>query len=565
MSDNNQLKIIVLDNAYRHKGKADLKFTIGAVLSKLPEWRGKQAELSKELSSIINEINKLSIEEQEAELEKLAPELLEKKEKEDRNIFSFLKIKDGEKVVACFPPGPEKYPHIGHAKALLINYLLAKQYYGKFILRFEDTNPKIVRQEFYGIMLEDFEWLGVKPDQVVYASDYIGMLKDLAEKLIKSNQAYICFCDQDKMSELREKMEACDCRHNTPEQNLIYWNEMEGYQEGKASLRLKIDMKHKNTRMRDPSIFRVIDAEHPRIGYQHRNYPTYDFQNAVLDGYLGITHRLRTSEFEMAAELHHYIRKILKLYDTFTYEFARFNLEGVLSSGRIIREKIANGELIGWDDPSLPTLRALKRRGFTPEAIKQLVIETGLNKSSGAVLTWDTLIKYNKRVLNDTAKRFFFIVDPVKIEVTSDPKKKYELEVHPKLDFGKRKFVSNGVYYLEKSDVESFKEGQLVRLMDNINFIWKERRAKFKSEDYLDYKDHKGEKAIIHFLPKDDSQLVSATIFKPDHSLVKGVAEKNIEQLKVGDIIQFERFGFCRLDSIEGEGKSKVYNFWFTH
>jgi len=565
----NTFKIIVLENAYRHKGKADIKFALGSVISKYPEWRAKQKELSEILSPIITEVNNLSIENQEKEIERLAPELLEKKEKEDRNIYAFMHIKPGDKVKSAFPPGPEKYFHIGHAKSVLLNYLLAKQYGGKFQLRFEDTNPRLVKPEFYEISQEDFKWLGVEWDELVFASDYIGMLKEQAEKLILKGQAYVCFCNPDKMSELREKMEACDCRFTSPEQNLIYWKEMESYPEGKASLRLKIDLKHKNTRMRDPTIFRIIECEHPRIGYKHRNYPAYDFQNAVLDGYFEITHRLRTVEFEMASELHHYIRKMLGLYDTYTYEFARFNLEGMLASGREIRDAVNSGELIGWDDPSLPTLRALKRRGFTPEAIKQMVIESGITKSSGSLITWDTLIKYNKRILNDTAKRFFFIADPIEISVLDDPKREYHLRVHPNLDLGTRDFKSNGNYYIERIDKESFRDGNFVRLMDNINFIYAQDTNHFKSIEYIDFKnEEEPDKKIIHFLPVDDSQLVKATIFKPDHSLLVGIAEKHIETLKVGDIIQFERFGFCRLDSIEEDKEKKgkkVYNFWFTH
>jgi glutamyl-tRNA synthetase len=310
----------------------------------------------------------------------------------------------------------------------------------------------------------------------------------------------------------------------------------------------------------------VIDAEHPRIGSKYRVYPTYDFQNAFLDGYLNTTHRLRTLEFEMASELHHYIRKLLGLYDTFTYEFSRFNLEGMASSGREIREKVNSGELIGWDDPSLPTLRALKRRGFTKEAIMQMVVESGITKSSGAVITWDTIIKYNKRILNDTAKRFFFIKEPVKISVVNDINRHYSLSIHPMFKLGDRNFVSNGSYFLEKEDVESFKDGNLIRLMDNINFKVKDSEYVFDSQEYINFKETpNNNKKIIHFLPNDDFQLIDATVFTPEHDLFKGKAEKNIEQLNIGDIIQFERFGFCRLDSIEEKEGKKTYNFWFTH
>ncbi|NCP71940.1 glutamate--tRNA ligase [archaeon] len=559
-------KKIILENAVKYKGKAEIKYILGAILKDFPEYRQKTKELSLELIPLIEEINSLSLEKQQEMLKEINPSFFEKKEKEERNIFAFLNIKEGDVVKSAFPPGPEKYFHIGHAKAVLLNYLLAKKYSGKFQLRFEDTNPRLVRSEFYEISQDDFKWLGIEWDELVFASDYIDMMKEMAEKLILKSQAYVCFCTPEEMSKNRETSTPCNCRKVSPQENLIKWKEMDGYEEGKASLRLKIDLKHKNSRMRDPTIFRIIDCEHPRIGYKHRNYPAYDFQNAVLDGYFNITHRLRTVEFEMASELHQYIRKILGLHNTVTYEFSRMNLEGMLSSGRAIREKVNSGELIGWDDPSLPTLRALKRRGFTPEAIKQMVVESGITKSAGSVLTWDTLIKYNKKVLNDSAKRFFAIKNPVEITVENDVCKEYSLSLHPSLNLGQRNFTSNGVYLIENEDFDSFKEGNLVRLMDNINFRVKDGSFVFDSEDYLSFKNEENEnKKIIHFLPKDPSQLIDVTIFTPEHELINAKAEKTIEQISVGDIIQFERFCFARLDSIEEKEGKKVYNFWFTH
>ena len=565
MSQDEDFKKIILENAIKHKGEANVKFVFGTVLKNHPDWKSKIPELKEKLQPLVDQVNSLSLDDQKELLKKINPKFFEKKD--ERNLFSFFHIKEGDTVVTAFPPSPEKHYHIGHAKAILLNYLLAKQYNGKFYLRFEDTNPKNVKSEFYKVMQDDISWLGVKWDNLFYASDYIDLLIEYAEQLIKNNQAYVCFCKPEEMSENRKIKKACSCKNHSPQENLIEWEKMKKeYPEGKASLRLKIDMKHKNARMRDPAIFRIIEAEHPRHGYKYRVYPTYDFQNAVLDGYLKVTHRLRTVEFEMASELHHYIRKILKLLDTQTYEFSRLNLEGMLSSGRVIREEIEKGNLIGWDDPSLPTLAALRRRGFSPKAMELMLVETGITKSSGCTLTWDTLIKYNKRVLNDQANRFFFIKDAIEITIENDPKKEYSLPIHPKLDLGLRTFKSNGSYLIEKEDFDSFKENELIRLMDNINFVFKDiNNLVFDSEDYLNFKNYKDSKKIIHFLPNDSEQIVDATVFTPEHELIKGKAEKHIEQLKVGEVIQFERFGFCRLDSIEEKDGQKIYNFWFTH
>ncbi len=575
MSENIELQIkqFALENALKYKGKANSKFVLGQLLSNNKEYRSKTSEIMPIINKITEEINSLELNKQEELLKEINPSFFTKKKepKKERNIFSFLHIEEQENVITAFPPSPEKHYHIGHAKAILLNYILAKQYNGKFYLRFEDTNPNNVKPEYYQVMQDDISWLGVKWDKIQYACDYMDIFIDYAEQLIKKNQAYVCVCSSEEISKNRRTGDVCSCRNRSVQENLKYWYDMKrDLPAGKALLRLKIDMKHKNYRMRDPGIFRILEQEHSRLGYKYRIYPMYDFQNAIMDGYFNITHRLRTIEFEMAAELHHYIRKIFGLYDTTTYEFSRFNLEGMISSGRAIRAKVESGELMGWDDPSLPTLAALRRRGFSPKAIKNLVIESGITKSAGATLTWDTLYKYNRKVLNDEAKRFFCIIDPVEITVEDDPKRNYYLNMHPMLDLGVRNFISNGTYYLEKEDVDCFENNTLVRLMDNINFTVNiddnNKSYKFHSQDYINYKSCKDSKKIIHFLPKDNNQLVNITILKPDHTKLEAKAEKIIDVLKIGDVIQFERFAFCRLDSIsEDDDKNKIYNFWYTH
>jgi glutamyl-tRNA synthetase len=556
--DENVIKKIILENSVKYKGKANTKFIFGTIIKEYPEYKEDIPKLKILLEPIVEEINKMSLDDQKELLKQLNPDFFTEKK---RDIFAFLNIEEGSEVITAFPPSPEKHYHIGHSKAILLNYLLAKRYNGKFYLRLEDTNPKNIRPEYYKIMLEDIGWLDLKWDEVIYASDHIDLLYDYATTLVQKGQAYVCFCKPENVKDARANMTPCECRRTSVEENLKNWFDFKEYEEGHATLRLKIDMRHKNARMRDPTIFRIIEGEHARHGYKYRAYPMYDFQNAVLDGYFKITHRFRGQEFDMASELHHYIRKILKLYDTQTIEIARFNLKGMLSSGRLIREKINEGELIGWDDPSLPTLTALKRRGFRPEAIKQLVIESGINKTSGSSLTWDTLEKYNRRVLNDTAQRYFFIKEPVKITVEEDPKKEYSLKKHPDLDLGVRSFKSSGEYYLDKEDVDSFKNGDLIRLMDNVNVIKKEDKFVYSSCDYLDYKEYSGSKKIIHFLPVDDTQVLKAKILMPNHDIFEGICEKEVSSLKINDVIQFERFGFCKLD----ETKDNVYSFWYTH
>src|SRR3989344_2812477 len=182
-----------LQNAVRYKGKANPGAVIGKVFAEMPELKEKAQEISREAIKIIGEVNRLGFEKQEKRLQELAPELLEKKEKpEEKGMFEFLNIREGEKIVTAFPPEPSKYPHIGHAKAITVNYELAKRHDGQFILRFEDTNPELADEEFYKIHLDNYQWLGIKPDKIEYASDYMEEFYKHAEKIIRENHAYVC-------------------------------------------------------------------------------------------------------------------------------------------------------------------------------------------------------------------------------------------------------------------------------------------------------------------------------------------------------------------------------------
>ncbi|MBI2651843.1 glutamate--tRNA ligase, partial [Candidatus Woesearchaeota archaeon] len=381
-----------LQNALKYKGKANVGAVIGKVLAENPELKEKAQEISKEAINVIKEINKLSLDKQEKKLQEVAPELLEKKEDtKEKDIFEFLGIREGQKVVTAFPPEPSKYPHIGHAKAIIVNYELAKRYNGTFYLRFEDTNPELAEEEFYKIHMENYGWLGIKPDKVDYASDFMEEFYKYAERIIKENHAYVCSCSQETIKQNRKDGIECHCRFSHPDKNLEKWQEMFKAKPGKYVLRLKGHMQSPNTTLRDPVIFRILDEMHPRKKKKYRVWPNYDFESAVMDGIEGITHRLRSKEFELRNELQRLIQTLAGFRETKIYEFARFNLEGVESSGRVIREKVQKKELIGWDDPSLTTLVALRRRGFLPEAIKDFVLSTGLTKTE-AVLTWDDLI-----------------------------------------------------------------------------------------------------------------------------------------------------------------------------
>ncbi len=552
--EKNLMRKLALKNAIKHDGCANPKALIGGFLGEHPEARDDMKSLIITLGEITKEINAQGLDAQREQLQKDNPEEFEKKE---RNIFEFLKIQENEKIKTAFPPGPEKQPHIGHAKAIFINYLLAKQYKGEFSLRFEDTNPDLVKEEFYQIMQDDFKWLGIEWDELIYASDHMDLYYAHCEDLLKQTKAYVCTCKSEEIKKQRESGIPCDCRSNDADKNIEMWGKMQTtMMTGDATVRLKIDLQHKNSTMRDPSIFRINTTPHARVKDKYRAWPNYDFQNSIMDGHLKITHRLRSKEFEMRNELQRHIQRLLGYQETKIFEFARFNIEGVEASGRIIREKINNNELIGWDDPTLTTIAALRRRGFLPKAIENFVVKTGITKNE-AKMTWDDLIVQNKKLLDDEANRFYFVANPKKIEIKNAPNREFELNLHPTHRRGGREFKTDNCFYIAEKDFQELKKDKIYRLIELFNFKFDEEIT-YVDESIETFK-NKGD-SMIHYLPCNDNN-INAEIMMPDKTKVEGLCENNVESVKIGDVIQFERFGFCRLDKIEND----KYYFWFTH
>jgi glutamyl-tRNA synthetase len=545
---------LALKNAVKHDGVANPNALVGGFLGEFPDARSDMKSLIGEFKVVVSEVNGLGLDSQKEKLLVLEPDVFVKKE---RNIFEFLGIKD-ERVKSAFPPGPEKHPHIGHAKAILLNFLLAKQYGGEFCLRFEDTNPDLVKAEFYDIMLKDFAWLNVSWDELVYASDFMDLYYNHCESLLKDGKAYVCKCKSDDIKVQRETGVPCDCRGNSSDKNLELWSLMKSSMgPGDATVRLKIDLLHKNSTMRDPSIFRINLSEHARHGSKYRVWPNYDFQNSIMDGYFKITHRIRSKEFEMRNELQRFIQRLLGYDETKIYELARFNIKGVEASGRVIREKVNSGELIGWDDPTLTTVAALRRRGFLPKAIENFVISTGITKSE-STMTWDDLIVQNRKLLDESANRYYFVADPVKLKVTNAPNKSFELNLHPSHRKGGRLFITKDEFFVSGKDFESLSDG-VFRFIELFNFEFDKTAgsAKYLDEDVSTFKE-KG-KGMFHYLPASNN--LDAEVLMPDKEVVKGLCEASVKNVKVGDVIQFERFGFCRLDNIT----NNKYYFWFTH
>ena len=560
-----ELKDIILkyalQNAVKFNGKANPGAIVGKLLKEDSNLKSKIKELSKDIQKTVKEVNKLSLDEQKAKLKDIPPEMLEKKKAEKRELPELKNAVMG-KVITRIPPEPSKYNHIGHALSFLLNYLYAKKYRGKSVLRFEDTNPTASKQEYVDAMKKDvLEYLNIKPDKTVYVSDDMPKFYKLAEDLIKRNEAYVCFCSREKMQDLRHKGLACKCRNNSAEKNLEEWKKMlsRKYNEGKCVLRLKIDLKSDNHVMRDPVIFRITYAEHYRQKEKYCVWPLYDFENAVEEEFCGITHILRSSEFgKMRIELQDYIKDLFGFKKQEVIQYGRFNVVGAITQGREIRQLIADKKVMGWDDPRLVTLRALKRRGILPEMFYELALKVGLSKTPTNI-NWTVISSINRKILDPDCNRYFFIYKPKEITIKNAPNLDIEIKLHPEhKERGTRKLKTTDKFYITEKDFKDIKKDELYRFMHAFNFKKQKNEFVFDSTELEKYK--KQGKKIMHWLPKQDS-LVNVEVMMPDAGIIKGIAEPSVKNIKINEVVQFERFSFCKLDSIE---KDKLV-FWFTH
>lgn len=549
-----------LQNAAQFGGKANPGAVIGKILAENPSLKPSIKDVSAAVAASIREVNALGPERQVSELEKLAPGLLEKKKVEKTDLPELKNAVAGS-VVTRIPPEPSKYAHIGHALSFLINYMYARKYQGKCYVRFEDTNPELARKEYADAMLDDMKFLRIQPVKVSHISNDVGMLYEYAEKLIKQGNAYVCSCSQEKMRELRHEGFGCSDRNQDAKQNLEEWKNMlaKKYKGGEAVLRLKGDMQALNHVMRDPVLFRVTFVEHYLQGTKYCVWPLYDFANSVEDGVMAITHVMRSSEFgTMRVELQDTIKSLLKLPRQTVLQYGRFNVKGAITQGREIRQMMEQGVISSWDDPRLVTIKALRRRGIQPETFWELAIEVGLSPTE-TNFDWKLISAINRKVLDPRCNRYFYVENPQAIAVKGAPERTVELKLHPDIETSKsRQFHVKDRFYVSEKDsgeIAKLKAGSIVRLMDCLNFR-KNGGLAFDSIDYETYR-MKGSK-IIHWLPADD-KVIPATVLMPDASISKGLAEAAVAGIEVGDIIQFTRFGFCKLEKKEDNKLSFIY------
>ncbi len=390
-----------------------------------------------------------------------------------------------EQIHTRFPPEPNGYLHIGSAKAIYINWSIAKKYNGKFNLRFDDTNPVKEDDEYVQAILEDIRWLtGEEPNGgIFYGSDYFETCYDCAVALIKEGKAYVCDLSQDEIREYRGTLtqpgKDSPYRNRSVEENLTLFREMrEGkYPDGSKTLRAKIDMASPNMNMRDPAIYRIVRAHHHRQGDKWCIYPLYDFAHPIQDAIEGITHSMCSIEFENHRPLYEWVVDNCPLpHHPKQREFARLNVTHTVMSKRYLRQLVFENYVEGWDDPRMPTLCALRRRGYTPSSILEFVRRAGIAKANSLV-DIRLLEHCIREELNETALRRMAVTEPVKLVITNYPEDKEEtfpVANNPRdEEVGTRDVPFTRELYIEKSDFalvpppkfQRLKPGGEVRLM----------------------------------------------------------------------------------------------------
>ena len=517
-----------------------------------------------------------------------------------------------KKVVTRFPPEPNGYLHIGHAKSILLNYGLAKEYGGEFHFRFDDTNPTKEKEEYVESIKEDVEWLGAKYDGPIYfASDYFDKMYECAELLIKKGKAYVCDLTPDEIREYRgtltEPGKNSPYRDRTPEENLQLFRDMKAgkYPDGSKVLRAKIDMTSGNMNMRDPILYRIARMEHHNTGNKWCIYPMYDFAHPLEDAFEGVTHSICTLEFEDHRPLYDWVVRECEFENPpKQIEFAKLYLTNVVTGKRYIKKLVDDGIVDGWDDPRLVSLSALRRRGYTPESIRKFMELVGVAKSHSSVDY--AMLEY---CIRDDLKlkrpRMAAVLDPIKLVITNYPEDQTEYVDVPNNqeneEMGMRKVPFCKELYIEREDfkIERPKKyrrlyiGNEVRLMNayfvtctgydddedgNVTTVYCTYDPESRGGNSPDGRKVRG---TIHWIAAPFAKQAEVRLYENIVDEEKGVynedgsinlnpnsltviknayVEPTLEEYKPGDSFQFMRTGYFCMDTKDSTKEHMVFN-----
>ena len=551
-------------NAVKHSGKARVGPVVSKIIAEKPEIKTIIKQIIPVIKEVVDEINKLSIEEQEKIIKKNYPELLETRPKEEKKELPPLPNAIEGGVITRFAPNPDFTIHLGNARAAYLSYIYAEMYKGEMILRFEDTDPrtKAPFPDSYNKVKEDLRWLGIKWKREYIQSLRLPIYYDIARKLIEIGGAYVDKCDADTFRKLRDQGKACPHRDLDPSTHLEEFDKMvEGYYgEGEAVLRIKTDLNYPDPSIREWVALRIIDTSktpHPVVGDKYVVWPTYNFAAAIDDHLMGVTHIFRGKEHATNTIKQKFLYSHLGWKYPETIHVGRLSLEGVMLSKSKMRRKIAEGYEV-YDDLRFGTLSALRRRGIVPETIHEIIKSVGINPVD-ARISYANLAAINRKIIDPKAPRYMLVIEPIEITIYNAPKEhKIGIIRHPTTKV-REEYVLHGPeihVYISHRDLNMLVNKKMIRLMDLANVEY--RGVKYKDgtlvvettfiDNDLETARKKG-LSIIQWVPKNDYILIE--ILKPEDDKIiseYGYVERAIESIEHGSIVQFYRYGFVRIE-----------------
>jgi len=543
----------------KHGGVPQAGAVVGMVMSAHPEFRPRAKEVALLAKEAIADVAALSSDNRVAQLQARAPEMYDAiyAKHEHRKVLPDLESAE-RGVVMRFAPNPSGPLHIGHARAAVLNDAYVKQYGGRYILRIEDTDPKRVDPDAYEMVKEDIAWMGLGITETVTQSERLPLYYDLCRQLIEKGGAYVCTCDNEHFKELKQAKSACPCRDKPVGQNLSLWEKMldHTFKEGEATVRIKTDLLHPDPAMRDFPAFRILDSPpHPKV--QAHVYPLMNFSVVADDHLLGVTHVIRGKDHIANTRRQRFI------YDHFGWKvpvyrhYGRMGIEGVVLSTSQMRRGINEGTYTGWDDIRLGTLRALARRGISPDAVRNAVLAIGIGDTDIS-FSWDNLYAENKKIVDPVANRYFFVPDPVTAQIAGAQPHTAFAMLHPgDPSAGTRTLAFEGTVLLPGSEITP--DVTMVRLKDlfNVKITWSGSFPAFSYAGESLPEARAAKAPIIQWLPAQDS--VNCTLLTQEGE-ISGACEPAVKQ-ELGRVVQFERVGFVKIDAVGNDGV-KAY---FTH
>jgi glutamyl-tRNA synthetase len=543
------LRKYVLQNAVKYGGKPQAGTVISRVMGEYPELRSEGRKVSALAKAIVKEVSALPPGKQREELAMIAPRLLAELSEAKEHVKAGLPALEGAEggVVMRFAPNPSGPLHLGHARAALLNDAYVRRYGGKYILRMEDTDPRRIDPDAYATVREDCAWLGLVTDEIVYQSDRLETYYEHARRLIEMGGAYVCTCEADQFRELKLARLACPCRDPSPEKNLELFEAMLNgeYGEGEVTVRVKTDIEHPDPAVRDFSALRIVSSPpHPRV--DDTVFPLMNFSVAVDDHLLGITHVIRGKDHIANTARQRYIFDYFGWKTPVYKHYGRMGIEGVVLSTSQMKAGIAGGTYTGWNDIRLGTLRAIARRGITPEAVRNAILEIGIGETDIS-FSWENLYAKNRDIVDPVANRYSFVPDPVLLEIEDAPCGfTVESLLHPnEPSRGYRKLSFDGSAYIPRADLDE-NCGKMIRLKDLFNITLGEGRdclvAKFAGKSLDDARRAKA--PIVQWLPP--AHTIPCVLHTPDGDQ-KGYCEPMVS-LDMGKVVQFERVGFVRIE-----------------